>query len=74
MALLLVNIGPLNSPEKLIHLPLHVTLEILMLFVWIVLSIFKRWGFMLIFFAEPQNHVNVVLLAHFFKFIVTYKV
>ena len=61
----LVNLSPLNSPEKLIHLPLHATLEILMLLVWIVLSIFKRWGFMLIFSAEPQNHVNVVLLAHF---------
>jgi len=62
---LFVNLGPLNSPEKLIHLPLHATLEILMLLVRIVLSIFKRWGFMLIFSAELENHVNVVLLAHF---------
>jgi len=62
---LLVNLDPLNSPEKLINLPLHAILEILMLLIWIVLSIFKRWGFMLLFLAEPQNHVNVVLLAHF---------
>jgi hypothetical protein len=39
---LLVNHGPLNSPEKLIHLPLHAALEILMLLVRIVLNTFKR--------------------------------
>jgi hypothetical protein len=37
-----------------------------MLLVRIVLGTFKRWGFMLIFSAEHQNHINVVLLALFF--------
>ena len=69
-----VNLGPLNSPEKPIHLPLHATVEIRMLLVWIVVSPFKRQCFMLILSAGPQNHVNVVLVAHFFKCIETYKV
>jgi len=59
----LVNLSPFNSPEKLIQLPLHETLEILMLLIRNVLSIFKRWGFMLIFSTDPQNHVKLV--AHF---------
>ena len=62
---MLVNLKPLNSPGKLIHLPLNATLEILMLLVQIVLNTFKRWRYVLIFSAVPQNHVNLVLQVLF---------
>ena len=58
---MLVNLKPLTFPGKLIHLPLNATLEILILLTQIVLNTFKRWHYMLIFSAVPQNHVNLVL-------------
>lgn len=62
---MLVNIEPLNFPEKLIHFPINAILEILMLLERILLNTFKRWCYMLIFSAVLQNHVNSVFRVHF---------
>ena len=62
---MLLNLEPLNSPGKLIHILLNATLEILMLPVHILLNAFKKWRYMLIFPAVPQNHVNLVLQVQF---------